>query len=96
MPLVPLYPNPLLIDGFHNLLISIYSEWDQPKGIESGVINPGFIDTVCYHVSQDTLYGRDLWMNFFHRAAYLMFNLNRGHPYIDGNKRTSLFATYYF
>ena len=26
----------------------------------------------------------------------MMYNLNRGHPFIDGNKRTSLFATYFF
>ena len=40
-----------------------------------------------------TFGGKELYPDLFHKAAALMESLARNHPFIDGNKRTSITAS---
>lgn len=40
-----------------------------------------------------TFEGKELYPDLFHKAAALMESLARNHPFIDGNKRTSITAS---
>lgn len=45
---------------------------------------------------QTTFDGRDLYPDIWHKASALMESLISNHPFIDGNKRTSIASTVLF
>jgi death-on-curing protein len=45
---------------------------------------------------QATFQGKDLYFDLFSKAAALMDSLVRNHPFVDGNKRTSITSTAIF
>jgi len=95
MPLIPLYLSSEHIKNLHNYLIKVYKEEFPPVRIEPGINYAGTIENVCFIVSSNRI-GDKKWSHFLEKAAYMFYHLNRGHPFIDGNKRTALLATFYF
>lgn len=45
---------------------------------------------------QQTVMGEEAYTDIHHKAAALMHSLIRGHPFIDGNKRTAVAAVVTF
>ncbi len=45
---------------------------------------------------QSSFEGEDLYPNIFLKAAALIHSLLRNHPFVDGNKRTSMFSAMTF
>lgn len=93
MPLITCYPSASFIKELHTYLIEVYREEKQPKHIELGYMYESLIDGVALRIRGEQ---HVKFNNFLERAANLFFNLNRGHPFVDGNKRTSLLVTFYF
>lgn len=45
---------------------------------------------------RQTMFGQDLYPDLFSKAAILVYGLIKNHPFVDGNKRTGLFALFEF
>lgn len=45
---------------------------------------------------RQTMFGQDLYPDLFSKAAVLIYLLIKNHPFVDGNKRTGLFALFEF
>jgi len=45
---------------------------------------------------RQTMFGQDLYPDLFSKAAILIYLLIKNHPFVDGNKRTGLFALFEF
>jgi death-on-curing protein len=45
---------------------------------------------------QHTMFGQDLYPDIDAKAAVLVFGIIKNHPFVDGNKRTGLFALFEF
>jgi death-on-curing protein len=45
---------------------------------------------------QQTMFGEDLYPDLFAQAAILVLGIIKNHPFVDGNKRTGLFALFEF
>ncbi len=45
---------------------------------------------------QQTMFGQDLYPDIYAKAAALIFGIIKNHPFMDGNKRTGLFALFEF
>jgi len=41
---------------------------------------------------KQTMFGEELYPNIFAKAAILVYLLVQNHPFVDGNKRTALYA----
>jgi prophage maintenance system killer protein len=96
MPLISIYPSAAFIKQLHEYLIEVYREELQPKHIEPGYTYEGLIDGVAERIAFDKSYEGKPYRHFLERVAYCLYHLNRGHPFSDGNKRTSLLVAYYF
>jgi death-on-curing protein len=46
--------------------------------------------------SRQTMFGQDLYPDLFSKAAILVYLLIKNHAFVDGNKRTGLFALFEF
>lgn len=67
---------------------------DDPKAV-GGYRQESMIDCCCERPMRK-VYGYVPFPDMVDRAAALMFSINAFHPFIDGCKRTSLLATYFF
>ena len=45
---------------------------------------------------RQTMFGQELYPDIFAKAAILIYLLIKNHPFVDGNKRTGLFALFEF
>jgi death-on-curing protein len=45
---------------------------------------------------QQTMFGQDLYPDIYAKAAILILGIIKNHPFVDGNKRTGLFALFEF
>jgi death on curing protein len=70
--------------NIHNNIISITS------GLY-GTINEGALESVLMHIQNDNYYP-----DFLNKLTHLVFGLIQNHPFVDGNKRTSLALGAYF
>lgn len=54
-----------------------------------GVRDVGLLESACAR-PKASFDGKDLYKTIFEKAAALMHSLLKNHPFVDGNKRTSL------
>ena len=57
----------------------------EVSGGNPGVIHIGHIDSVLHHIQND-----DYYPTFEEKVTHLVFEVNKGHAFSDGNKRTSI------
>ena len=57
----------------------------EVSGGNPGVIHIGHIDSVLHHIQND-----DYYPTFEEKITHLVFEVNKGHAFSDGNKRTSI------
>lgn len=55
----------------------------------------GLVESALYR-PQSSAFGQDAYPDVWTKAAALMQSLATNHPFVDGNKRTALAATYAF
>jgi len=77
---------------FHDVLIEFYRNTEDP--ITLGQINS--IVDVCAERPFTDIYDFIPFPHILHKAAVLMDSIIDYHPFIDGNKRVALLATFYF
>lgn len=72
-------------------LETIHDEIISATGGHNG-INAGLVD-LCAYIPQSNVYGYEPYKTLLEKAAALMCNINKLHPFVDGNKRTAYTAT---
>jgi death-on-curing protein len=74
-------------------LLAIHDEQLAEHGGESGIRDLGLLESALARPRQRQSYGG---ASLIELAASLAFGISRDHPFIDGNKRTSLVAAELF
>jgi death-on-curing protein len=74
-------------------LLAIHDEQLAEHGGESGIRDLGLLESALARPRQRHSYGG---ASLIELAASLAFGISRDHPFIDGNKRTSLVAAELF
>jgi death-on-curing protein len=64
-------------------------------GFEYQVLKPGVLD-LCVETPQLILFGQEIYPNKVEKAAALMKEINKSHPFLHGNKRTAYAAATMF
>ncbi|MCJ2670539.1 MAG: type II toxin-antitoxin system death-on-curing family toxin [Candidatus Thermoplasmatota archaeon] len=69
----------------------------EPAGIETspGILHAGVLESILLRM-REKVYGEDFLPDIHTKAAYLLKAINDFHPFVDGNKRTSILSTAYF
>lgn len=67
----------------------------EESGGSHGVRDVGLMESAI-HRPQSTFGGQDLYAGIFDKTAALCQSLIKNHPFVDGNKRTALFAAMTF
>lgn len=78
------YPNVHYVIFVHDEIIAI-------SGGTSGILNPGALQSIVHHIQND-----DYYPEFEDKLTHLLFEINKGHCFNDGNKRTSIAAASFF
>ena len=63
----------------------------QRYGGSYGIANMGQLES-ARNAPKQTMFGEELYPDIFAKAAILVYSLVKNHPFIDGNKRTALYA----
>jgi len=77
---------------FHDVLITLYGNTKDPITLGQ---SESMVD-VCVERPFTDIYDFIPFPHFLHKAAILMDSIIRFHPFVDGNKRVALLATFYF
>ncbi|MFH1450622.1 MAG: type II toxin-antitoxin system death-on-curing family toxin [archaeon] len=77
--------------SLRNVLVDFYRDTEFP--ITDGVINPGNLQFALESLPYVHNRKGDRERKITRKAAFLMFQIASGHPFADGNKRTSLLLT---
>ena len=64
-------------------------------GFEHLVIKPGILD-LCVESPKRVVFGQEIYPDKIEKAAALMKEINKGHPFLHGNKRTAYAAASMF
>jgi death-on-curing family protein len=75
----------------HDILVSYYEKTEYPITVGC---NPSMI-SVCTERPQAVVYSKIPFPHLLHKATVLMDTIVNFHPFIDGNKRAGLLATFY-
>lgn len=76
-------------------IIKIHKEIAQMYGIDSTILQPSNID-ISVEAPKRKISGIDIFNTLIEKAAVLMWNILKLHPFVDGNNRTGLAATSLF
>jgi death-on-curing protein len=78
--------------AFHEILVSLYKQTEYPitLGYSEGMVQ------VCIERPITDIYNFIPFPQLLHKATILMETIINFHPFVDGNKRVALLATYFF
>ncbi len=87
-----IYLSPDIVVQIHARILET-----EPPGTNTspGILNPGLLEAILLRM-REKVYGEDVLPVMYTKAAYLLKAINDFHPFIDGNKRTSILSTAYF
>jgi len=87
-----LLPDKDVLIFLHNTLVELYSNTEDPitLGYSEGMVD------VCVERPLTDIYNFIPFPHILHKAAVLMETMIGYHPFVDGNKRVALLATYYY
>ena len=63
----------------------------ENSGGKKGILNEGLLDSVLYHVQNDSYY-----QTLEDKVCHLFYSINKNHAFNDGNKRSSIVLSAYF
>ncbi len=81
----------------YGVLVNFYRRSEDP--VKSAYPFPDFNDAmlnVCVKRPQTKVFGHVIYPHPLQRAAVIMHSIVNFHPFVDGNKRMALLATYYY
>lgn len=70
-------------------ILAIHDRMIKRFGGSFGVRDVGLMESACAR-PQASFDGEDLYKTIFEKSAALIHSLLKNHPFVDGNKRTSL------
>jgi len=73
-------------------LVKIHNKLIKKYGGSSGILFDSNLD-FCVEAPQRVVFGFELHNTLHEKAACLIYEINKLHPFLDGNKRTGLTAT---
>jgi len=76
-------------------IIKIHLEIEQMYGIDSTIIQPSNLD-ISVEAPKRNIFGVEVFNSLIEKAAALMWNILKLHPFLNGNNRTGLAATSLF
>jgi len=76
-------------------ILDIHTEILRNTGGEKGVLFPGNL-ALCVESPKRNEFGFEPCATIYQKAASLLYEINKLHPFVDGNKRTSYSATSIF
>jgi death-on-curing protein len=85
-----LHLPPLTVEEAEALHLALMAEY---PGEPSGVLDRGLLDSTLHRSVNAALYEN---ADQFGQAATLLWGLIRNHPFVQGNKRTATFLTFFF
>lgn len=68
-----------------NYAVKVHDEVLEKSGGFSGIFDLGRLESILTHIQND-----DYYETFEEKLTHLVFAVNKGHCFIDGNKRTSI------
>jgi death-on-curing protein len=68
-----------------NYAVKVHDDVLEKSGGMSGTLDLGRLDSVLTHIQND-----DYYPTFEEKLTHLVFAVNKGHCFADGNKRTSI------
>lgn len=72
-------------------LIEVHDSIIENSNAEPGILNRGLLSSIV-EAPDESFHGLTIHPTIYIKAAVLMEHIIRLHPFVDGNKRTSLFA----
>lgn len=76
------------IVNFNKAIASIYS-------LDHGVIKPDILESIT-ETPQRFIFGQEIFPTIYDKSASILESIVRLHPFLDGNKRTSLLSAFEF
>jgi len=76
-------------------IFSIHRRIEREYNIESTIIQPGLIDSII-DAPKRAFFGQEIHKTIDEKAAALMKELIKSHPFLDGNKKTGFLAALMF
>ena len=76
-------------------ILLIHEYQIQEFGGFSGILNLGLLESAVYR-PKTTFGGTEKYKTLFEKAAILAYSLIKNHPFVDGNKRTSMVSAIMF
>ena len=73
-------------------ILDIHEEILKTTGGEKGILFPGNLE-LCVESPRRNEFGFEPYTTIFQKAASLLYEINKLHPFVDGNKRTAYLAT---
>lgn len=70
-------------------ILAIHDQMIKRFGGSFGIRDIGLMESACAR-PQASFDGKDLYRTIFEKTAALIHSLLKNHPFVDGNKRTSL------
>lgn len=67
----------------------------QEFGGSSGILNLGLLESAVYR-PKTAFGGNEKYKTLFEKTAILAYSLIKNHPFVDGNKRTSMVSAIMF
>ncbi len=65
--------------------VKVHDDVLEKSGGKTGVLDLGRLESVLHHIQND-----DYYPSFEEKLTHLVFAVNKGHCFTDGNKRTSI------
>lgn len=80
-----------LIYPTYGSAIFVHDEIIAISGGYAGVLNAGRLESIMVHIQND-----DYYPDFVDKVTHLLYQINKGHCFNDGNKRTSIAIAVFF
>ena len=76
-------------------ILTIHKELEKLYQLDSSILLQSNLE-LALETPKRKIFGTEIYRTLNEKAAALMYNLIKLHPFIDGNKRTALLATILF
>jgi death-on-curing protein len=76
-------------------VISIHRKIERDYHIEDTIVQPNLLDSII-DIPKRTFFGQEMFPTIEDKAAALMKELIKLHPFLDGNKKTGFLAALMF
>jgi len=76
-------------------IIAIHKQFEELYGVDGTILQPSNLE-IALEIPKRRIYGNEIFITVTEKAAALMYNLLKLHPFVDGNNRTGFTAAIMF